>query len=142
MGAAIVVVLVVLFSWLARQPAQKGPAETRLPFGAAEQVYAPKVKFENLKMSRFANMLDQEVTYLAGDVENQGNRTIVNLQVTVEFRNAQNQVVLRQTTKALGERPVPIPPGGRRPFRIGFENVPSDWNVQYPNIQVTGLVLR
>jgi hypothetical protein len=142
-GAVVVVVVVLMFSWLARQaPQQKGRPEARIPFSAAAQAYAPNVKFENPKMSRFANMLDQEVTYIAGDVVNQGDRAIVNLQVTVEFRNMQGKVILRQTRKALGARPAPIPPGGRRPYRLGFEQIPSDWNVQYPSMQVTGLVLR
>ncbi len=141
-GAAVVVVLVVLFSWVSRQTGRQSPGQARLPFGPAEQAYAPNVKFENLKMSRFANMLNQDVTYLAGEVVNQGNRTIADLQVTVEFRNQQNQVVLREARRLLGFEPVPIPPGGREAFRIGFDKVPSDWNVHYPNIQVTGLVLH
>lgn len=141
-GAAVVVLLVVLLGWMVRQPAQKGRGEARLPFGRTEQAYAPNVKFQNLKMSRFANFLNQEVTYLAGDVVNQGNRTIANLQVTVEFRNVQGQVVLRETMNALGLRPVAIEPGGRRAFRLGFERIPSDWNMQYPSVQVTGLVLQ
>lgn len=141
-GVAVVVALVVLFSLASRQSGRQSFGQAHLPFGATEQAYAANVKFEKLKMSRFANMLNQDVTYLAGEVVNQGNRTIENLQVTVEFRNQQNKVVLRTTRKVLGLEPVPIPPGGREAFRIAFDNVPSDWNVHYPNIQVTGLVLH
>jgi hypothetical protein len=140
-GAVVVIVLLVVFGWLER-PGPPGPAEKPLPFGAAEQAYAGKVKFENLRMSRFANFLNQEVTYLDGDIVNQGNRSIADLAVTVEFCNIGNKVVMRQTMRPLGEQAAPIAPGESRSFRLAFEQIPDDWNMQYPNIQVTGLVLH
>lgn len=141
-GALVVLAAVGLFFFFGGQPTTKSPAEKPLPFNAAAQAYAPNVRFENLKLSRFANMFNQEVTYLAGDVVNQGNRTIANVQVTLEFRNVENKVVMKQTRRVLGMRPVPIPPGGRSSFRLGFEGIPNDWNMADPAIQVTGLVLR
>ena len=141
-GAAVVAALVILFAWTARRPAGPAPGVAAMPFGGAEQAYAGKVKFESLKMSRFANFLNQEVTYLNGEIVNEGDRTIGDLEVRVEFRNAQNQVVLRQTLRPLGERPVAIPPGARRSFQLGFEQIPDDWNMQYPSVQVTGIVLH
>jgi hypothetical protein len=140
-GAVVVVVLLLVFGWVER-PGPAGPVEKPLPFGAAEQAYAGNVKFENMKMSRFANFLNQEVTYLDVDIDNQGNRSIAALAVTVEFRNIENQVVKRQTLRPLGEQAAPIAPGERRSFRLAFEQIPDDWNMQYPNIKVTGLVLR
>lgn len=141
-GALVVIVAVGLFFFFGGQPAQKSEKAKPLPFNAAAQAYAPNVKFEKLKLSRFANMFNQEVTYLAGDVVNQGNRTIANLQVTLEFRNVENKVVMKKTRKMLGTRPSPIPPGGRQSFRLGFEGIPKDWNMRNPSIQVTGLVLK
>jgi hypothetical protein len=140
-GALVVVALLLVFGWLER-PGPPGPAAKPLPFGAAEQVYAGKVKFESLKMSRFANFLNQEVTYLDGDIVNQGDRSIAELAVTVEFRNIENQVVMRQTLRPVNEHAAPIAPGEHRSFRLAFEQIPDDWNMQYPNIRVTGLVLR
>lgn len=142
-GAAVVVTVVaLLFVFLPGGGVKKRQVEERLPFNAAAQAYAPKVKFENLKLSRFANMFNQQVTYVAGDVVNQGDRTIGNLQATLEFRNVEGKVVMKQTRRMLGERPEPIPPGGRRSFRLGFEGIPNDWNMANPSIQVTGLVLH
>lgn len=141
-GAVIVVLLLVVFGFLSRHSARQSPAAKPLPFGSAEQGYAGSLKFENLKMSRFANMFNQEVTYLAGDIYNGGDRTIGNLAVTVEFHDVQNQVVMRETLRPLEPQPVPITPGERRPFRLGFEQVPDSWNMQYPTVRVTGLVLQ
>jgi hypothetical protein len=141
-GAVVVVVLVLVFSWLGGRPAGPAPEAKPLPFGATEQAYAGKIKFENLKMSRFANMFNQEVTYLDGDMVNEGDRSVAGLQVTVVFRDIENNVVLRQTVRPLNGRAAPLAPGERRPFRLAFEQIPDSWNMQYPSIQVTGLVLR
>lgn len=140
-GAAVVIVVVVLLGVLGG-PARPGPARKPLPFGAAEQAYAPNVKFTNPKMSRFANMLNQDVTYVDGEIVNEGNRSIAALAVTVVFRNVENKVVKRQTVRPLHPGAAPIAPGERRPFRLAFDQIPDSWNMRYPDMQVTGLVLR
>ena len=76
------------------------------------------------------------------NVEDQGNRAVANVQVTVEFLNVENQVVKRQTLPLLGDRAAPIPPGTSREFRLGFEQIPDDWDMQVPGVQVTGILLR
>jgi hypothetical protein len=140
-GAGVVILLLALFGLLGRSGRPERAAKP-LPFGAAEQAYAKNVKFENPKMSRFANMLNQDVTYVDGDIVNQGNRSIAALEVTVVFRNVENRVVKRQTVRPLHPGAAPIAPGEHRPFRLAFDQIPDDWNMQYPNMQVTGLLLR
>lgn len=141
-GAVIVVVVLVAFGLFSSQPAGHAPAARPLPFGSAEQGYAPNVQFQNLHMSRFANMLHQQVTYVMGDINNSGNRTIGDLEITLEFKNVQGQVVYRRTVRPLEPNPMPIGPGQRRSFDLGFDQVPDDWNEAYPTIRVTGLVLQ
>ena len=141
-GAVIAGVLLVVFWTPSQHVAQVTPNIKPLPFGPAEQSYAANVKFENLKMSRFENMFKQQVTYLAGDIFNSGDRTVADVQITVEFHNIQNQVVLHQTLRPMEPNPVAIPPGQRQSFQLGFDEVPGDWNENYPTIRITGLLLR
>lgn len=142
-GAVVVVVVVLLFGWVGGHPSGPMPKKAKpLPFGATEQAYAGKIKFENLKMSRFANMFNQEVTYVDGDMVNEGDRSVAGIQVAVEFRDIENKVVLLRTMRPLDRRAAPLAPGERRSFRLAFEQIPDSWNMQYPGIQVTGLVLR
>lgn len=121
------------------RPAQM--AETRLPMSATEQAYAEKIRFLDLKMSRAANFLNQEVTFVFGTVINEGPRTIREIEVTIEFRDLFNQVVLRDTRRVFGPRSAPLANGQRREFQFGFEHVPADWNHQYPSLRITGLLL-
>ena len=92
-------------------------------------------------MSRAANLLNQEVTYVFGVLSNDGDRTIRELEVTIEFRDSLNQVVLRDTRRFIGPRAKPVEPLRRREIEMTFDHVPDDWNRQYPSLRVTGLVL-
>ena len=117
-------------------------AEERLPMTATEQAYARQIRFLDLKMSRAANFLNQEVTFLFGSVSNDGARALDEIEVTIEFRDLFNQVVLRDTRRLLGARAAPLAAGQSREFQFNFEHVPSDWNRQFPVIRVTGLLLE
>jgi len=63
------------------------------------------------------------------------------IEVTVEYRDQINQLVLREKESLLA-RGVPLGPGEKREFQLNFENVPNSWNRQYPVIRVTGLQLE
>jgi len=112
-------------------------AGTQLLFGPAEQAYAPKISIENINMSRAENFLHQEVTTLAGEIVNRGNRSLQGVELTVEFSDELRQVVLRESRSVLD--PPPLAPGARREFEISFEHVPDSWNLQQPAIAVTAL---
>ncbi len=118
------------------------PTPERLPpLGAAEQAYLPNLQFSELKMSRAANFLGQEVTYLDGVITNAGSRRVRAIEIMLDFKDLVGQTVLRETARPLGRRPSPLPPGGTREFRLSFEHVPLMWNQALPEIRVTGLLL-
>src|SRR5580658_4345910 len=73
MGAATIAIALAVLMWPGAE--RHSPSRTReshLPFGAAEQAYAPKLQIENLALSRAENFLNQEVTSLAGRLTNTG----------------------------------------------------------------------
>ncbi len=144
-AAGLVVVLVLLLGlfFLAQRSRHNVPvAETRLSMTAVEQAYAGRIHFVDLKMSRAANFLNQEVTYLFGTMSNDGDRAIGEAEITIEFHDSLNQVVLRETHRVLGARAGPLGAGQNREFQVSFDHVPPDWNVQVPSIRVTGLRLE
>ena len=141
-GVAVMLALLGGFYLLGRYASAPGSAvEQPLPFGEAEQAYAPQIHFSNPKMSRAANALDQEVTFIVGTLENSGERTVRQIEVTVEFHDLINQVILREVHRLLpqGAR---VAPGQQRDFQMNFDRVPNDWNRQYPSLDVTGLQLE
>jgi hypothetical protein len=115
------------------------PSGVQLFWGPAEQAYAPAIHIEDLNMSRAENFLNQEVTTLAGAVNNTGGQALQGLELTVIFSDSLNQVVLREARSVFDAGAPPLAPGARRDFEISFEHVPATWNVQAPVIVVTAL---
>lgn len=141
-GVGVVLLLLGGFYLLTRGGAPASPAAPQpLPFGDAESAYASQVHFSNPQMSRAANLLNQEVTFIVGTLENSGGRTIRQIEVTVEFHDLINQVVLRDSKRLLAEG-MRVGPRERQDFQMNFDQVPSDWDRRYPSLRVTGLQLE
>jgi len=141
-GAGIVAFLVAGVVLVGHFTHPRGPdAATHLPFGPIEQAYAANIHFQDLRMSRATNLLNQEFTYLNGTISNDGSRTVRALEVTVEFHDPFNQVILRDTERVIAPEEQLLAAGQQRPFQIIFEHIPAEWNWQLPDVHVTGLEL-
>ena len=146
-GAGIVLLLVLGVVLLNRgsgssggEAGSSGPAH--LPFGAAEQSYAAQIRFSGLKLSQATNLAHQQFTYVAGNVANSGERSVRGIEVTVEFHDLVQQVILRDAQPVFPAGAAPLAPGQEREFQLTFERVPSGWNQQPPSLRVTGLDLQ
>ena len=139
--AAVVIVLAGFYLWPGRQsPSRGGTTQLHLPFGPEERAYAGQIRIESLALSRAENFLKQEVTVLAGELVNTGDRSLRDVEVTVEFADDMNQIALRESRLALNSAGTPLGPGDRRAFDVSFEHIPSSWNMQQPGVRVTGLL--
>ena len=143
-GAGVVVLLIIAAILLGRGSGEKNAAgqPAPLPFGATEQAYAAQIHFSNLQLTQASNMLNQEFTYVVGTVSNTGNRPVRAIEVTVEFHDLVNQLVLRDTVRIFPPGTPPLSPAHERDFQLTFEHVPSGWNHQPPSIRITGLDLQ
>lgn len=148
-GAALLAGLIVALImatgayFLLRGSGSNGPANLApLPMGSDEQSYAPQILFTDIEMGRAANFLKQEVTSIAGIVRNNGRRNIAEMEVTLEFHDISQKVVLREKQRLYGGRETPLAPGGLRAFQFSFEDIPDTWNQAPPAFIVTGLRLQ
>ena len=141
--AGIVVVLLLLGGvyLLTRYLKQEVIREEHLPMTASEQAYVSRIRFTDPKVSRAANFLNQEVTFVLGSVVNDGPKSIRQMEITVEFRDIFGQVVLRAPHRPWGPQALPLAGGQSREFQFNFEHVPGDWNQAYPSLRITGLLL-
>ncbi|MGC2330332.1 MAG: FxLYD domain-containing protein [Candidatus Acidiferrales bacterium] len=143
-GAVVVLLLFggLLLLTRSTQP-HKIAAAAKLPFGAEERNYAANLPLQDVEFSQSSNLLNQEFTYATGKISNDGSRAVRALELTLEFHDQFNQVILRETQRAVDLTGAPLPPGQQRDFQITIEqHIPSTWNQQYPSIRVTGLVLQ
>ena len=140
MAAGAVAIALVIYVWPGvENPPGPRAKEVHLPFGAAEQDYAPKLQIENLALSRAENFLHQQVTTLSGELINGGDRPLKNVELTVEFSDQLPQVVLRESRVVLATGR-PFAPGDRQAFEISFEHIPTSWNRQHPGVRVSGIL--
>ena len=139
-AAAVAIVLMGFYLWPGRQSPSRAVQEIHPPFGPAEREYASKIKIENAALSRATNFLNQEVTILTGDLVNTGERTLREVELTVEFYDDMNQIALRESRLALTSASPPLAPAERRSFEVSFEHLPTSWNMRLPAVQVTGLL--
>ena len=142
-GVIVVLLLVGGVYLVTRFSHPAGPAaEQRLPFGADEQAYAGHVHFLNLRLSQATNYLNQEFTYVNGEIANDGAQTIRALEITLEFHDPFGQVILRENQRLIAPDAKPLYGGLHRQFQVTLEHIPVEWNHQFPNIRVTGLILE
>ncbi len=142
-GAVVVLLLAGVVYLISRSAGPSGSAaEQRLAFGPAEQAYAIHVHFIKPEMARAANFLNQEFTSVTGEISNDGVQTIRALEVTIEFHDPFNQLILRETRRLVGAGAPPLLGGQRRAFQVTFDNIPVEWDQKYPSIKVTGLIIE
>jgi hypothetical protein len=141
MGAATIAIALAILMWPgAERRSASRTRESHLPFGPAEQAYAPQLQIENLALSRAENFLNQEVTTLGGNLTNAGNLPLSNVELTVEFSDQLGQVVLRESRAVFAPQTPSFAPGERRDFEVSFEHIPSSWNIQQPLVRVSGIL--
>jgi len=127
---------------LFRSPQGPAPQRARqLAFGTQEQAYAPNLHLGNFAMKQAENFLNQEVKILEGDVLNSGDRTVLALDGTIEFRDSMDQIALRETRPLLPMSPEGLKPGQVAHFEISFDHVPNSWNYVMPRVTVSGMRL-
>ncbi|HXN73959.1 MAG TPA: DUF2393 family protein [Candidatus Acidoferrales bacterium] len=114
----------------------------KLPFGATEQSYTQNIHFSGIQLAHAANFLNQDFTYVAGTISNDGSRKIRAMEVTVEFHDPFHQVILRDTSQVVQRDGISLDAGQHRDFQIQMEHLPAEWDRQNPSIRVTGLILE
>jgi len=148
-AALIVVVIVgalVSYGWKKPVPAPS----TLLPADA----YAASLPLTQFAMSESANLSGGKQTYLDGHIGNSGDRTVTAVTVQVVFRNDEDLApqidtlpltLIRVKEPYIDIEPVsaaPLKPGDDREFRLTFETVPENWNLQMPEVRVIHTGLR
>jgi hypothetical protein len=142
-GAVIVALLVAgAVYWSAHSGSAATAAPQALPWGSAEQAYAAQIKFSAPRMSRATNFLNQEQTYVFGTVENDGTQSIGQIEVTLEYHDVFNQVVLRDTQRLFQPPFASLGPGQTYDFQLTYDHMPEQWSQTYPTIRVSGLDLK
>ena len=143
-GLAVLVVIVVLV--LAGRHKVAGPPSIQPLAG-----YAASLPLSQLAMSESTSLSGGKSTFIDGHIQNTGGQTVSGITVQVIFRNEEEMPphietlplsLVRTREPYVDTQPVsaaPLKPGDGRDFRLIFESIPSNWNMQMPKISIVGV---
>jgi hypothetical protein len=129
--------LIAFFLWYGSGRKETPGATAHLPFGTAEQAYASAIRVEGITLDRTENYLHQEVTTIRGSLVNSGDRAVRGVELSVEFQDDLDQVVLRHPFLSVAAEP--LAPRSARDLEISLEHIPGSWNRREPVFRVAGL---
>jgi hypothetical protein len=149
---AAILILAVLAAIFILGRGKPAPAVT--PISAQPDPYAANLSISNLAMSESSNLAGGKVTYLDGQIANQGSRTVTGIAVQILFRDYAHQVAWNETqplqlirtrepyvdTEPLSASP--LKPGDRHDFRLIFDSVPDSWDGAFPDLRIVHVDLR
>ena len=140
-GFAVLVVILVLV--LAGRHKAATPA-TIQPLAP----YAANLPLSQLAMSESTSLSGGKSTFIDGHIKNTGDQTVTGIAVQVLFRNNEAMPpqietmplsLIRTREPYVDTQPVsaaPLKPGDERDFRLIFESLPANWNMQMPEIRI------
>ncbi len=146
--AAAVVVLIVLFGliWSGR-----GRRATTANDAQPLAAYAASLPLSQLEMSESTSLVGGKSTFVDGHIKNTGEATVTGITVQVLFGNLEGSApeietlpltLIRTREPYIDTQPVsssPLKPGDEREFRLIFEPIPQNWNMQMPEVRVVGV---
>jgi hypothetical protein len=146
-AAAVVIVVGVIFLIVAGGRSHPDATANNTGMAAADP-YAARLTISGLQMSEATSFSGAKVTYIDGQLANTGDKTLSAITVQVGFHSDVGQFAqrisvplsfIRTRQPYVDTEPVsaaPIEPGQTRDFRLIFDAVPADWNLQFPEIRV------
>lgn len=110
--------------------------------------YSSSLPITQLQMSESTSLSGGKSTYIDGHIRNAGQSTVTGVLVQVLFKNEEQMppqietvpLMLIRTREPYVDtetvRADPLKPGDDREFRLIFESIPSNWNMQMPEIRI------
>jgi hypothetical protein len=110
--------------------------------------YAASLPLSKLAMSESTSLSGGKSTFIDGIVGNSGSSTVSAVTVQVLFKNEEQMppqvetvpLMLVRTREPYVDTQMvsasPIKPGEEREFRLIFEAIPANWNMQMPEVRV------
>ena len=129
---------VALLAMTALLSCSRKPTQTESAPSAEAKAYVRSLQLSDVSMKATESYAKQVITEIEGKVTNAGNRTVEFAEVACVFYDSIGQVVLREKATIVRR---PLRPGETQAFRLPFDDIPSGWNNQMPQLVVAQIRL-
>jgi hypothetical protein len=120
-----------IVAWFATRPSPS--ASSLPPLSAEAKTYVRNLKLTEVTMKATESYVKQMVTEIEGKITNSGDRNIKQADVYCIFYNSYGEVVIRERVPIVKGV---LKPGETREFRLPFDDIPSGWNNQLPQLVI------
>ena len=129
-SVAIILILGGAALWYFTRPQ---PASSLPPMRPEDKAYVHSLQLSDVTMKATESYVKQTITEIEGKVTNTGNRTVKQAELYCVFYDVYGQVVIRERVTIIQGV---LKPGETRPFRLPFDDIPSGWNNQMPQLVI------
>jgi hypothetical protein len=137
---AVVAALLVLgglgFFLLTRAGAPEPP---KMELTQEAEDYLQHLKLANVEMSAAENYFGGMVVEIVGDITNQGDRALRQVDVNCVFLDPYGQPLRREPVSIVRAKDG-LEPGETRRFRLPFDSLPEGWNQDVPALVIGQIV--
>lgn len=147
-GVVVLAILAVLI--LVGRHKAGPPPNTVQPLAA----YAANLQLSQFAMSESDSYVGGKSTFVDGHIHNAGDKTVTGITVQVIFRNDEGMpprietlpmTFIRTRQPYIDTQSVasnPLKPGDDRDFRLIFESIPDNWNMQMPEVHIIQIATK
>jgi hypothetical protein len=140
MTAPAFMLAVVTSSLILLSACAKGPPSSGVVSPAQAETYKSQLELSHVGLAKGENYLGNEVFYVEGMLKNNSSRAIQRVELLFLFKDSLNQVVLKETRKAVDYKGSKgLEPQKSANFQVGFERLPRDWNYVVPEVQINNI---
>jgi hypothetical protein len=140
MTASTALVVVVLSSSMFFSACAKGPQSSGVVSPAQAETYKSQLELSHVGLAKGESYLGNEVFYVEGLLKNNSSRAIQRVELLFLFKDSLNQVVLRETRKAVDYKGSKgLEPRKSATFQVAFDRLPKDWNYVVPDVQINNI---
>lgn len=84
----------------------------------------------------------QQLVELTGNITNNGDRAIQQVELNCVFTDPYGQPVLREKVAIVRKDRGGLKPGETKPYRLAFDTIPSTWNEAPPHMVMAGVIFE
>jgi hypothetical protein len=128
--------VVSLLVFAACRTGPPGPLELT----AEAKAYVKNLKLGGVEMKATGSYMAGQLVEITGNITNNGDRELKQVELNCVFYDAYSQVVLRERVSIVRAKMGGLKPQETKTFRLPFDTIPQSWNQQLPQMVIAGIL--